>query len=124
MSPKKFTIVTLYTIVFYNLFRVIGWSYFSQTGWWKGMVSDNLHHYQLGILLVFFAFFLLKRWPLIKDLFLAIGAGMIIDESTYILYPINNAFSHYSPIGIVFELLAFIVFTLLIFKVKKLPNRF
>lgn len=119
MSPKKFVLITLCTIIFYNLFRVIGWSYFSETDWWEGIISDGLHHYQLGILLVFSAFIFLKKRLFIKDLLLAIGAGMIIDESMYALYQTNNAFSHYSPTGIIFEFLVFIVFALIIFKVKK-----
>jgi hypothetical protein len=124
MSPKKFILTTLFTLIFYNLSRLIGWNYFSETDWWKSIISDGLHHYQLGILLVFSALLFLKKSLFIRDLLLAIGTGMIIDESMYILYPINNAFSHYSPIGIALELIVFIVFALIIFRAKKPLNRF
>ncbi len=118
MSLKKFLLTTFLTLVFYNLFRFIGKQIFSQADWWIGMNSDNWQHYQLGILLIFIAFIALKKKPFVKDLFLAIGSGMIIDESIDI-FTLNPTFNHYSLLGIILKVLVFIGFVLITLKFKK-----
>lgn len=118
MSARKFVLVTFLTLVFYTLSRFIGWMIFSQANWLKRMDSDNWHHWQLGLLLIFVAFFVFKRKQFIKDLFLAVGSGMVIDETMYALYPLDSSFSHYSPVGIIFEFLVFLAFSLIVLKIK------
>jgi len=118
MSIKNFLLTTFFTILFYNLSRFIGVRFFSQTNWWIRMNNDSWHHWQLGILLIFIAFALLKNKRFVKSLFLAIGSGMIIDESMYLLYPFNNQFSHWASLGIVFEFLVFVIFVFIILKTR------
>jgi len=119
MSAKKFILTTFLTLVFFNLARAIGSRIFAQTEFWRSMLNDQWHHYQLGILLLFIIPLILRKKKVVRDFILAIGSGMIIDESMYIFYPFNQDFSHYSIIGIVFEFLLFAIFSLLILKLKK-----
>lgn len=118
MSTKKILSITFMTLIFYNLFRFVGRNIFSQTNWWKGMNSDNWHHWQLGLLLIFAALVFLRKKLFLKDLFLAIGGGMVIDETMYAFYSLNSSFNHYSPLGIIFEFLTFIAFALIILRVR------
>lgn len=120
MIPKKFAFITFLTILFFFLGRFMVWTFFAETKLWLRMNSDNLHHYQLGILLLLIAFLFLKKKPKLREYLLAIGSGMIIDESMYIFGFINSEiFNHYHPIGISMGFLVFIVYSLLIFKYKK-----
>lgn len=125
MSTKRFFLITFFTLIFYNFFRIIGWKLFRTTGWWIRINSDRWHHWQLGILLIFVAFIIFRRRLFFRDLFLAIGSGMIIDESMYILYPLDHHFTHYSLVGIIFEFLIYVCFALIIIRLrlfkKKLP---
>jgi len=119
MSTKKFLFITFMTLVFYNLLRFVGLNNFSQTNWWKEMNSDNWHHWQLGLLLIFIALIFLRKKQFLKNLLLAIGSGMVIDEIMYAFYPFNSSFSHYSSLGIFFEFLVFIVFSLIVLRVRR-----
>lgn len=118
---KRVVSITFITIGFLNLFRIIGWQFFFQSQWWLKIVTDNWHHYQLGLALCLLAVLVFKKKPIIRDAILAVGSGMVIDESMYVFYPLNNSFSHYSWVGIVFELFIFSVFTLFVRRVK--PER-
>lgn len=118
MSSKRFVLITLLTILFFNLSRLVGWYFFGYTTWWRSTITDRWHHYQLGFLLIAIAFVVLKKRPFMKDLFLAVGSGMVIDESMYLLYPLNPAFSHYHPLGIFFEFAVFAVFAPIIFRIR------
>jgi len=123
MTPKKFIFIAFLTIIFYFLLRFIGWEFFSQTKLWQRIINDNLHHYQLGTLLLLVAFIFLKRKPTLKDYFLAIGSGMIIDESAFIFKIINRDLFDLvwssNPILIFWDLSVFIIFSIIIFKFKK-----
>jgi len=120
MSRKKFVLVTFSTLIFFNIARIIGWRFFAQTGWWDRTLSDKWHHYQLGILLSLIALLIFRRKEKLRDLILAVGSGMIIDESMYLFYPLNENFSHNSIVGITFEFLVFIIFALIVLKIKSL----
>lgn len=118
MSAKRFVLVTFLTLLLFNLERIIGVRFFAQTDFWNRTISDKWHHYQLGILLLLAAFLIFRKKKGLRDLILAVGSGMIIDESMYLFYPLNQNFSHYSIIGIAFEFLVFAVFSLAVFKLK------
>ena len=87
MSAKKFILTTFLTLVFFNLARAIGSRIFAQTEFWRSMLNDQWHHYQLGILLLFIIPLILRKKKVVRDFILAIGSGMIIDESMYIFTP-------------------------------------
>ena len=118
MSRKTFILVTFLTIVFYNFSRYIGWKFFAQAEWFRDMIGDRWHHYQLGFLLIVIAFIVLRKKLFARDLFLSIGSGMVIDESMYFFYPLNSAFSHYSFLGILFEFMIFTIFALILFRLR------
>jgi len=122
MSPSKFNLTVFATLIFFNLGRFFGWKFFSQTVFWQTIMNDNLHHYQLGILLLVLTLFLKKRKK-IRDFILAIGSGMIIDESMYAFYSLSPRFSHYSIIGIGFEFLVFAIFSVIVYKLKNFKKR-
>lgn len=119
MSAKKFVLITFLTLIFFNIERIIGLRFFTQTDFWDRTISDKWHHYQLGILFLLIAFLIFRKKRKLRDLILAIGSGMIIDESMYLFYPLNPNFAHYTPLGIGFEFLVFTVFSFFIIKFKK-----
>ena len=95
MKKNKFLITIFLTLVFFNISRVVGWRFFSETGFWTRIVNDDFHHWQLGIVLVVMALLARKyiRW---FYLVVALGVGMIIDESMYIFSPIYWRLNHYA----------------------------
>lgn len=119
MPKSKFILTTFLTIIFYNLARILGQKFFTSSWWWKRINNDQWHHYQLGLLLIIVAVILLKKKKFLKELLLAVGIGMVIDESMYLLYPLNHAFSHYNLIGIIFEFIVFVVFSLTLLRYGK-----
>lgn len=113
--PKRLLIFTTFlTLVFYNLSRIIGSKVFAKTVWWQGMVSDNWHHYQLGFLLIIISFLMLRKKKTMKDLLLAIGTGMVIDESMFVV-----GIKHYTITSVFFEMIVFIIYSLLIIKYRR-----
>lgn len=122
MSAKGFISVILLTLTVFNIGRIIGWRIFGQTDWWNGIIYDDWHHYQLGILLLLVTFLVLRKKRKLRDLILAVGSGMVIDESMYLLYPLNENFKHGSLVGIGFEFLVFAIFALIIFRFKPTRN--
>lgn len=123
MRIKLFSALTLLTLLFYGFLRIIGWGYFNQTNSWRSLNNDYWHHWQLGILLLLIAFVFSKNWPIFKDILLAVGSGQIIDELTYAIFSQENISQFnmmlklwYKPL--VFEMLLFITFSLLVYKIK------
>ena len=110
-DKRKFLWVTFVVLIFFNFSRFVGWKYLSETAFWKTIVYDNLHHYQLGLILLILAIFV-KR---LRTLVLALGAGMVIDESMYLFYPLNNSFSHGTLVGFVFEFFVLAILGLTLF---------
>lgn len=84
------------------------------------MVTDDFHHWQLGILLVIVAL-LLKKYVRWYYKLLAVSIGMIIDESMYIFSPFYWRFNHYAWEGIVFEFVVLAVLALALVYIK--PER-
>jgi hypothetical protein len=122
MSSKKFLITTFLTIIFYNVGRLIGWTFLSQTALWDRLINDNLHHYQLGILLILICVLFYEKIGKWRGFILAISSGMVIDESMYLFYSLNKNFSHYSIVGITFEFLVFIIFARVILRFRPLKR--
>lgn len=118
MSTKKFVLVTFLTLLLFNLARIIGVRFFAQTDFWNRTISDKWHHYQLGILFLLVAFLIFRKRKRLRDLILAVGSGMVIDESMYLFYPLNPSFNHYTALGVGFEFLVFVIFSLAVFKLK------
>lgn len=116
-EKKKFLSIVLGILILFNVSRFIGWKYFSQTTFWQRIIYDNLHHYQLGVLLLI-AGLILKNLKKLRVIIFAFASGLIIDESMYLFYPINKSFSHISPIGILFEFMVFLFLTIIIFYYK------
>lgn len=119
MSSENFVLTTFFTLIYFNIARFIGWTFIAKTAFWNRLINDNLHHYQLGILLILICLLLHEKKENWRYFLLAIGSGMVIDESMYLFYPFNKNFSHYSIIGIAFEFLVFLVFSAIILKLKK-----
>ena len=122
MTAKKFIFITFLTILYFFLGRIIGWTFFAKSKYWLIMVNDKLHHYQSGALLLLVAFLFLKPKNKLREYFLAVGSGMIIDESSYLLFNLkfdnSSPFSHYHPVGILTEFGVFIIFSLVVLKLK------
>lgn len=120
MKPEKFIFITLLTILYFFVGRFIGWTFLSNTEFWNRIINDNLHHYQLGIIFLLISSILLKKQIKLGLYLLAIGSGMIIDESMYVFEFINpTIFTHYHPVGITIELIVFLIFSAFILKNKK-----
>lgn len=128
MKARKFILITFLTILYFILARIIGWIFLKDTRFWQRIISDNLHHYQLGLLFLLGGFLFFSKNSLLRDYLLAIGSGAIIDEAIFIFKLINpNIFVYYNPhysslkflIGILFELALFIIFSILIIYHKK-----
>jgi hypothetical protein len=117
MNKKGFLAVIFLTLVFFNISRVVGWRYFSNTSAWTTIVTDDFHHWQLGILLVIVAL-LLKKYVRWYYKLLAVSIGIIIDESMYVFSPFYWQFNHYSWEGIAFEFLVFAILALLLYRVR------
>lgn len=120
-EQKKFILITFLTLVALNISRVIGWKYFSRTALWQQIVYDDLHHYQFGILLLVIVFFV-KKLGTLRTIILAIGSGMIIDESMYLLYDINTNFSHGTITGVIFEFVVFFIVSAIVLKHEDLKR--
>lgn len=127
MRARKFILITFLTILYFILARIIGWIFLKDTRFWQRIISDNLHHYQLGLLFLLGGFLFFSKNSLLRDYLLAIGSGAIIDEAIYIFKFINPKFDHfhafYSPhkflTGVLFEFFVFIVFSIIVFHHKK-----
>lgn len=80
-------------------------------------MNDDFHHWQLGILLVAMALLARKyvRW---FYLVVALGIGMIIDESMYLFSPLYWRLNHTSWEGIIFEFVVFLIFALLVYRIR------
>lgn len=128
MKPEKIVLITLLTILYFSVVRLIGWTFFSQTEFWHRIVNDNLHHYQLGIVFLAVSVLLLTRKTKLGLYLLAIGSGMVIDESMYVFEFINPAiFNHDHPLGITIEVMVFLIFSVFVFmnknKLVSFPRR-
>lgn len=116
MPKNRFNLIIFLTLVILNIIRFVCTQYCLGMKWYQTILYDNLHHYQLGILLIPLAILLLAKHKLIRDLILAISIGLIIDESMYLFYHLGfPTFSHYHWHGILFE---FAVLVLFIFTIK------
>lgn len=118
MNRKVFLTTIFLTLVSFNLSRVIGWKFFADTRIWTRIVNDNLHHWQLGLVLIALALIIRKltrKWYLL----LAVSIGMVIDESMYLFSPLYWRLNHYSWEGIAFEFLVFITLSLVIVRFDK-----
>lgn len=121
MKPN-YLYLTFFTIIFYNVFRLVGNAYLTQTDWYQNMVHDNLHHYQLGFILIPLSLLVFKKYSQIKNIIFAIAMGMIIDESMYLMQFFNlQNFDHSHIQGIIFEWLIFIVYSVLTLGHKNPP---
>lgn len=127
MEAKNFILITFLTLVFFFTARIIGWAFISKTNFWQILITDNLHHYHLGFALIFIALIFLNKLQEIKDYFLAIGFGMIIDEWFYIFKFLNpGIFSHYWGsftsikfiLGTLAQLFVFLIYSFIIIKQK------
>lgn len=122
MKEKQLFLVTTFTeLIVFNLARVIGWKYFAQTKLWQTIVYDNVHHYQLGILLLIGVYFF-KKLGKVRTIVSALGIGMIIDESMYLFYFLDKRFSHGTVTGIIFEFLIFAVLYLIVFNFERIKS--
>ncbi|HCM81797.1 TPA: hypothetical protein DIS60_00280 [Patescibacteria group bacterium] len=104
-------LITLSILVFYNLARLFCSKYCMQTQWYQRILFDNLHHYQLGVILVIFSFMFLRNKRRLHNILIALGVGMVIDESMYVLSFLGlKNFTHYHLEGIIFEFLVFLFY--------------
>lgn len=109
----KHLLITLLTLIFFNIARIFCNRYCLQTNWYQIILYDKLHHYQLGLLILLISLLFLKTRQRLKRFLIAIGAGMIIDESMYLLTPLGfTNFTHNHIEGTVFEFAVFLVYAL------------
>lgn len=114
-------LISLITLVVFNLARIFCSNYCLQTGWYQSILYDNFHHYQLGIVILLLSFFFLRNKKSLKVIFIALGVGMIIDESMYILPPFGlTNFTHYHIQGVIFEFVIFFIYAYLYLFFKKI----
>ncbi len=114
MAKRKFLLITFFVLILFNLFRVIGVKYWLKTSWYRNLLNDCLHHYQIGLLLCLVSFVIAKQKRGLSLFILALAAGMIIDELMYItLIPLGfKSFHHYHWHGISFEFASFVFYSL------------
>lgn len=131
MNSKKIVLTTFITLLFLILFRIAGWTVINKTELWHSVTQDEFHHYHAGFIFLIISLIFWKKSPNLRDLLLAIGSGLIIDEWIYVFKFINpQVFSHfhatYTPIkfilGLVAEFLAFVAFSAVILKVGDRKN--
>jgi hypothetical protein len=115
----KFLLVTFLTLLSLNITRLVCQKLCLSMKWYQVILNDNLHHYQLGLVLIPISLLLLDRHQKLQLVVLAISLGMIIDESMYLIYPLNNNFRHNTLTGTIFE---FTVFLLLATFLKLKPS--
>lgn len=114
---------TFITLILLNFARIFCNKYCLQTQWYQTILYDNLHHYQLGIILILISFFILRNRRNLKRFFISLGIGMIIDESMYLLHPLGlTNFTHYHIEGIIFEFVVFGIYVFVFYKFKKLSR--
>ncbi len=119
-------LVTLLILIFFNLSRLYCNRFCLQTNWYQAILNDNLHHYQLGLLILFLSLlFLRNKWTKLREVTIALGVGMIIDESMYLLPPLGfTSFTHNHVQGIIFELLVFSTYAFLRFRFNQASGPF
>jgi len=126
MNSNKIIFITLITLLALISFRIAGWTIINKTELWQGVTQDEFHHYHIGFILLVISFISWKRSSNLRELSLAIGSGLIIDEWIYVFKFFNpELFSHfhatYTPIkfifGLVAEFLAFAAFSVIILKI-------
>ena len=124
-NPKNkglvFILITFITLVFLNLVRIFCNKYCLQTQWYQTILYDNLHHYQLGIVLILISFFSFEKQKNLKRFFVSLSIGMIIDESMYLLPPLGlTNFTHNHIEGTIFEFVVFGIYVLICYKYQRL----
>ena len=77
--------VTFITLVILNVARFICLKYCLNWGWYQRILYDNLHHYQLGILLLVVSFFFTRNLKRVRTLTYGIGLGLLLDELFFIV---------------------------------------
>lgn len=112
---KTVILTTFLTLVFFNLSRVIGFNFFAHTKVWSRIISDDLHHYQIGIILLILLLLLRNKLGRLKYPLTGMGAGTIIDESKYLFYPSYWKFDLYSLPNVILEFTVFIIFALIVY---------
>lgn len=121
MNTNKFIIITLLTLVTLNLARVVCLKYCLYTPWYQMILNDNLHHYQLGIILIVVSLMFLRNKEKLRDFIVAVAVGLVIDESMYVLYAFGyKSFSHNQLNGTIFE---FVIFSLYAFWVIRISGK-
>ena len=114
-------LTTFITLVLLNFARIFCNKYCLQTQWYQTILNDNLHHYQLGIIIILISFFLLRNRQNLKRFLIALGMGMIIDESMYLLPPLGlTNFTHNHIEGTIFEFVVFGIYVLVYYKYKRI----
>lgn len=93
---QKFLFIVFLTILAYRTGTYIIIYFWGNTTWWQGVYSDNLNHWQIGIVLLALSVFRFRSTTL-RQLLAAIGTGMIIDEISdliklFHLYPLPPHF--------------------------------
>jgi hypothetical protein len=124
-NGKKVTplLITFITLVIFNFARIFCNKYCLQTGWYRSILYDNLHHYQLGIAILLLSFLLLKNRKRLREILIALGVGMIIDESMYLLPPLGlTNFTHNRIEGTMFVFIVFFIYAYLYLFFKRVSD--
>lgn len=109
------------TLVVLNVTRVMCLRYCLNWIWYKRILYDDIHHYQLGILLIPIGFLVLKTYPRARTILFGVATAFILDELFFImeLFGMDPYFHRTFLRWVSFDLVAFIVFVSLYNLLKK-----
>ncbi len=84
---NTFLKTTFLTILFYRAVTFIIIYFWGSSIWWQSVTTDSGNHYQIGIVLILYSFIFLSKQTHLKfrNIIVAVGAGMIIDEISEVL---------------------------------------
>lgn len=104
--------VLFLTLVALNVARAMCLRYCLSWSWYQRILYDDIHHYQLGVLLLPIGFLLLKTHPRLKSLLFGVAIAFILDELFFVLewFEMDPYFHRTFFRWMSFDLIAFLVF--------------
>jgi hypothetical protein len=111
---KKLRLIegTFVTILLLNLGRFICSRWCMDFSWYQRILYDDIHHYQLGIVLLGVGFLLSRYIKRIRPFLFGIGLGLILDESFFVveLFGLPPYFNESVFRWATFDAIAFLLF--------------
>lgn len=109
------------TLILLNIGRAIGGLFFYYTSLYQRVLNDEIHHYQIGLLILPIGHLLLKTYPRAKSVLYGVATAFILDELFFIteFFGVDPYFHRTFFRWMSFDLTAFLIFTILYELFKK-----